>query len=121
MGRLFVTEITCPSAVAVRDLLARPRHDLKSFVSTGDFNRDSIAWLEANGVQVADDCDVAQILLVLRDYFSSVSDEDLTASAGGEIKAAAITAAAAIGAVAVVGTGIAVVTSGVADSGNHGR
>jgi hypothetical protein len=98
-----MTQPTCPSAVRLLELVRNsaefsPDHPINS-------HDDMLAALQRQGVDI-ENCDRAQLLGVIRDFFTNLSDEDLAVASGGEVAKAVAVAAAAAGAVAAVGVGV---------------
>lgn len=102
-----MSQPTCPSAARLLELL----HNSSEFSPGQPVNSydEMINSLQHQGVDI-DNCDRAQLLGVIRDFFANLSDDDLVAASGGEVlKAVAVaaTAGAAVTAVAVgVGAGV---------------
>jgi len=98
-----MSQPTCPSAARLLELVR----------NSAEFSPDQpinspeamLAALQRQGVDI-ENCDRAQVLGVVRDFFANLSDEDLAAASGGEVFKAAAVAAAAVGAVASVGVGV---------------
>jgi hypothetical protein len=99
-----MSEPTCPSASKLQEIL-RNTSEFSPDQLTNNFD-DMIASFRSQGVDI-ENCDRAQVLGVVRDFFANLSDDDLAAASGGEVVKSVAIAAAAVGAVAVVGGGIA--------------
>ena len=98
-----MTQLTCPSAVRLLELVRNsaefsPEQPINS-------HDDMLAALQRQGVDIVN-CDRAQLLGVIRDYFANLSDEDLSAASGGEVFKTLGVVAAVAGATTAVAVGV---------------
>jgi len=103
-----MSQPTCPSAARLLELV----NNSAEFSSNQPINSydDMRTALQNQGVDI-ENCDRAQVLGVVRDFFAKLSDDDLAAASGGEVVKGVAIAAAAVVTVSAVGGGIAAVVS----------
>lgn len=118
-----MSELTCKSALKLESILRSADTAVLDQVLTATSPEELATELNRLGIELQS-CDRQQILKVVRDRITSVSDEDLLKAAGGEIAKttkAVVTATAVAGSVVAVGVAGGITAGTVVAAQNYNQ